>query len=342
MAITREQALDFFRSDDLLGLGMEADALRRSLHPQAAASYSIDCRLHAEAAADNLDLACRHIADAVALGATSVALHSSARPQVSASLQSAAPQQSAAPLSSAAPLQIAACETLLRTLRQRFPQLPLHGFSASAILRIANSSGIAAPDALARLRDAGLDSIAAPDVAVLDDDLRLRFNPAMCSSKDWLALHRAAHGLGLRTVAGIATGWGETPEHCIRHFEAIHRLQEETGGFLAFLPWVRLDLQTPGEPTREQPTAVEALKVLAIARLYLSSIANIQATWETQGLKVLQMALRLGANDAGAVLPAEPATRAARTTEETLRRIIRDAGLRPLQRDALYTTTLLN
>ncbi len=324
MAISRAQAFDFFRSDDLLGLGMEADALRRRLHPEAVASYSIDCALHAADTADTVELACRQVADAVALGVTSVAIHS------------------ARPLRSGAPLQIAACETFLRTLRQRFPLLSLHGFSASAILQIANSSGLTLRDALARLRDAGLDLMAAADAAVLDDDARLRVHPSICASKDWLAAHRAAHGLGLRTVASIAIGSGETPEQCVQHFEAIHRLQEETGGFVAFLPWSKLDPQAPGEATREQPTAVEALKVLAVARLYLSNIANVQATWETQGLKVLQMALRFGANDAGAVLPAAPVARGARTTEETLRRTIRDAGLRPVQRDALYSTALLD
>ena len=323
MAMTREQALDAFRSDDLLGLGMEADALRRRLHPEAVASYSIECSVPSLAEALDLDTLCGRIAEALEIGATGVAVHRGTHPET----------QPAPPL---AP-RLVWYERLVSGIRQRFPHIELRGFSACEILDLAASGGLSLRDIILRLRDAGLDSIAGMDGAIVEDAVRPHIAPASCAAEDWLEVHRAAHGLGMRTTAAIAFGRGETLEQRIRHLAAIRRLQEETGGFAALLPWTHWSERSrqPGAP--EQATAVDALKLLAVSRLYLSNIENLQATWTTQGLKVLQMALRFGANDAGAVLPQEDGV-----TEETLRRILRDAGLKPVQRDTLYTTLLLS
>jgi cyclic dehypoxanthinyl futalosine synthase len=131
-------------------------------------------------------------------------------------------------------------------------------------------------------------------------------------------------------------GSGETMEQRIRHLELLRQLQEETGGFTAFVPSsFRPQSRQPGW---EEATAVEYLKTMAIARMVLDNIENMQADWTAQGLKVLQMGLRFGSNDVGSVqLKAKPAT-----TEEELRRVIRDAGFRPVQRDTVYRTMFLN
>jgi cyclic dehypoxanthinyl futalosine synthase len=142
-------------------------------------------------------------------------------------------------------------------------------------------------------------------------------------------------------------GVGENYENRVNHFQQLYDLQEETGGFTAFIPWSFQPHNTAlGGRHWDEATAVEYLKVLAISRLYLSNFLNVQSSWVTQGLKVCQMGLRFGGNDVGSVMLEENVVRAAGvtncTTEEELRRIIRDAGFRPAQRDTLYRQHFLN
>jgi cyclic dehypoxanthinyl futalosine synthase len=142
-------------------------------------------------------------------------------------------------------------------------------------------------------------------------------------------------------------GVGESIEHRVNHLQCLYDLQQETGGFTAFIPWSFQPANTAlGGRRWDEATAVEYLKVLAISRLYLSNFLNVQSSWVTQGLKVCQMGLRFGGNDVGSVMLEENVVRAAgvnnSTTEEELRRIIRDAGFRPAQRDTLYRQYFLN
>ena len=148
-------------------------------------------------------------------------------------------------------------------------------------------------------------------------------------------------------VTGIVRPRRERMEHRVNHFEVVRQLQEETGGFTAFIPWSFQPNNTAlGGRGWDEATSVEYLKTLAISRMYLDNIENVQSSWVTQGLKVLQMGLRFGGNDVGSVMLEENVVRAAgtanHTTEEELRRIIRDAGFKPAQRDTLYRTMFLN
>jgi cyclic dehypoxanthinyl futalosine synthase len=158
--------------------------------------------------------------------------------------------------------------------------------------------------------------------------------------RELLSVHRTAHQLGVRSTAGMVFGAGESLEERVQHLFAIRELQEETGGFTAFTPW---SFQ-PGATTadREEPTAVEYLRTLAIARMVLDNVENIESNCVAQGLKVVQMGLRFGANDTGSIRIESAAKRPARFTEEDLRRVIRDAGFRPVERDTLYQTMYLN
>jgi cyclic dehypoxanthinyl futalosine synthase len=131
-------------------------------------------------------------------------------------------------------------------------------------------------------------------------------------------------------------GVGETIAERVAHLEHLRNLQQETGGFTSFTP-----LAHPSGLASE-PTAVEYLKTLAVSRLYLDNIQNLQGSWATQGLKVLQMGLRFGGNDVGSVLLEERFGKPGGATEEELRRIIREAGFKPAQRDTLYRTFFLN
>jgi cyclic dehypoxanthinyl futalosine synthase len=243
-------------------------------------------------------------------------------------------------------LKIEWYEDLLRSIKKRF-DIWCHCFSAPEIVNIAEVSGISLKETLIRLRDAGLDSLPGGGAEILDDEVRYRIARLKCLTEDWINVHRTAHQLGMRTTATMMFGVGETFEHRINHLQRLYDLQEETGGFTAFIPWSFQPKNTAlGGRGWDEATAVEYLKVLAISRLFLSNFLNVQSSWVTQGLKVCQLGLRFGGNDVGSVMIEENVVRSAGvtncTTEEELRRMIRDAGFRPVQRDTLYRTYFLN
>jgi cyclic dehypoxanthinyl futalosine synthase len=348
MTLSKAQALDWFRSDDLIGLGIEADAQRRRLHPEGIVSYIIDrninytnfcteyctfCafyrplkgKLASEGHILDYDTIYQKIAETVELGGTGVLMQGGLHPD----------------------LKIDWHETMLRGIKQRFPKIWLHCYSASEVIAIAEYSGLSIRDTIARLRDAGLDSIPGGGAEILDDEVRYRIARLKCLTEDWINVHRTAHQLGMRTTATMMFGVGENFEHRINHLQRLYDLQEETGGFTAFIPWSFQPHNTAlGGRGWDEATAVEYLKVLAISRLFLSNFLNVQSSWVTQGLKVCQLGLRFGGNDVGSVMIEENVVRSAGvtncTTEEELRRMIRDAGFRPVQRDTLYRTYFLN
>ena len=312
MGITRQQALDCFASDDLIGIGMEADAIRRTLHPEGVVSYTIDRPL--DCSNHDIESLCAAAVTSIDMGATS--LHVLADTAQAATLNH--------------------YEALFHEIKLRFPEVRLQGLSATEILALTAASGLSLSDTIQRLQTAGLDSIASSAV-ILDDDIRRHITPNKCTTEQWLSVHRAAHQLGITTAATMIFGVGETPEQRVHHLELIHALQEETGGFADFTPLV-FERENP----LEEPTAVEYLKTLAISRLFLDNIPNVRASWRTQSLKVLQMGLRFGGNDVGSVLLEEHQIKPGGATEEELRRVIRDAGFKPVQRDATYSTMFLN
>jgi cyclic dehypoxanthinyl futalosine synthase len=348
MPLTRQQALDHFQSPDLIGLGFEADAVRRRLHPEGVVTYIIDRNINytnfcteyctfcafyrplkgpqaAEGYILSLDTIYEKIAETIEMGGTGVLMQGGIHPD----------------------LKIDWFENLFRGIKQRFPKIWLHCLSASEVLAIAEYSNLDLRTTIARLRDAGLDSIPGGGAEILDDDVRIRIARLKCRTEDWVSVHRTAHQLGMRTTATMMFGVGETFDQRINHFEVVRRLQEETGGFTAFIPWSFQPGNTAlGGRGWDEATSVEYLKVLAISRLYLDNIENVQASWVTQGLKVLELGLHFGGNDVGSVMLEENVVRAAGTsnctTEEELRRIIRDAGFKPVQRDTLYRTMFLN
>ena len=321
MGISRNEALECFQSDDLIGIGMEADAVRRKLHPEGVVTYTLDGKTSYAAVGQDRS---SHvfatiydtIAKTVAMGGTGVILQGEVTPAHT----------------------ITWFEALLRQTKDRFPAVWLHCLSASEILTIAEHSGLTLHDTIARLRDAGLDSIPGNDAGILDDAVQPKGPRMRWKTQDWLAVHRTAHCLGIQTTATMTFGGGETFEHRMNHLQLLRQLQNETGGFTSFTPST---FSTPSSAAQgfEEATAVEYLKTLAISRMYLDNVENIQSNLETQGLKVLQVSLRFGANDAGSVLLAEGANTA---TEEQVRQVIRDAGFKPSQRDTLYQTMFLN
>ena len=348
MSLTKQQALEMFQSDDLIGIGMEADAVRRRLHPEGTVTYIIDRNINytnfcteyctfcafyrplkgkmaAEGYILDFETIYEKIRETVEVGGTGVLMQGGLHPD----------------------LKIEWHEQMLRGIKERFPNVHMHCYSASEILAIAEYSALSVEDTIKRLRDAGLDSIPGGGAEILDDEVRYKIARLKCLSEDWLTVHRTAHKLGMRTTATMMFGVGETYEHRINHFQKVYDLQEETGGFTAFIPWTFQPKHTAlGGRGWDEATSVEYLKTLAISRLYLSNFLNVQSSWVTQGLKVCQMGLRFGGNDVGSVMLEENVVKAAGTsnctTEEELRRIIRDAGFRPAQRDTLYRQYFLN
>ncbi|MCS7041266.1 MAG: dehypoxanthine futalosine cyclase [Bryobacteraceae bacterium] len=343
--MTQKEAAELFRSDDLIGIGMAADAVRRKWHPEGVVSYIIDRNInytnfcteycsfcafyrpmgHSEGYVLDTETICRKIQETIDLGGTGILMQGGLNPE----------------------LKIEWYEGLLRAVKQRFPRIWLHCFSAPEIWCIAEASGLTVRDTIARLRDAGLDSIPGGGAEILHDDVRRRISRLKCTADEWVEVHLTAHRLGMQTTATMMFGCGETIEQRVHHLEVIRRIQEETGGFTAFIPWsFQRENTSLGRFVKEEATGVEYLKTLAISRLYLENIPNIQSSWVTQGLKVCQVGLRFGGNDVGSIMIEENVVSAAgarhRATEEELRRIIRDAGFTPRQRDTLYRTYFLN
>jgi cyclic dehypoxanthinyl futalosine synthase len=343
MSLTIEQSLDLFDSDDLIGIGMEATAVRNQKNDPRVATYQIDrninytnfCTEYCSFCAFYRPLGAKDgyllsfediyqkIDEMIELGGTGILLQGGLHPD----------------------LRIEYYETLLRSLKQRYPRVHLHCFSAPEILCIAEVSGLSVRDTIARLRDAGLDSIPGGGAEILDDEIRARISRLKCTSDEWENMHRTAHALGLRTTATMMFGCGEEYRHRANHFERIRRIQEDTGGFTAFIPWIFAPENTPLGRKVPEATAVDYLKTLAISRLFLDNIDHIQSSWLTPGIKVCQVGLQFGADDVGSILIEENVVYAAgvrnRTNEEELRRIISDAGYIPAQRDTLYRSYAL-
>jgi cyclic dehypoxanthinyl futalosine synthase len=281
MRITRAKALDCFASPDLIGIGMEANAVRRQLHPEGVVSYALESRIDCAYRDQTAILAAVRAAEDN--GATGIILH------LAASL-----------------------ETLLPAIKSASPNLWLQALSTADVLD--------QPTDLSALHAAGLDAIGN--------------GLAETVTSEWLRVHRAAHAAGIRTTARITFGAGESFADRIDQLTAIRDLQSDTGGFASLAP---ISFHAAGGRELDETTAVEYLKTLAIARMFVDTIPNLEGDATAQGLKVLQMALRFGANDAGPVHPTQPGP----ATEEEIRRIIRDAGFRPAQRHLGFRAMLL-
>ena len=281
MGLTRDQAVECFASHDLIGIGMEADAVRRRLHPEGVVTYALNAFVDASTTSVQ-----EAVTAAIEQGVTGIVLYGFAGSGVPG------------------------IETVLTEFRSAAPELRL-GLLESEVAGLLERNALA--ETLRRFEQCGL--------AWIEGD------HAQSSS---IRLHRAAHAAGLSTVASLRFGAGERVEDRIAKLEALRQLQAETGGVRAFSLH-----SAPARSAREldDPTAVEYLRLLAICRMVLDNVDTLEANWDQQGLKVLQMALRFGANDVGSLMG-----RRAQASEEEVRRLIRDAGFQPVRRDSLSTT----
>lgn len=230
-------------------------------------------------------------------------------------------------------------EDLFRGVKTRYPEFKLHALSPPEVVHLTRLSGLTTTDVVDRLVAAGLDSIPGGGAEILVDRVRRLLNCySKASSDEWLDVMRVAHRAGLRTTATMMYGSVDTLEERIEHLVRLRDLQDETGGFTAFITWSYQPSHT--ELGGQEATGVEYLRTLALARLVLDNFENLQASWVTQGGKVGQLSLAFGANDMGSVMIEENVVRAAGAAycmdEIEIARNIEDAGFIPKRRNMHY------
>ena len=333
--IDGQEALILLENADLLHLAALADAKRKQRHPEPRVTYVVDrninytnicvsgCRFcafyrqpgHAEGFILSEAELREKIEETVALGGTQILLQGGMHPD----------------------LDLDYYLNLLTFIKANFP-VHIHGFSPPEISFMAEKSGKSLHAIIRALIKAGLDSIPGGGAEILVDEIRSKVSPGKCLSDRWLEVMRVAHGLGLRTTATMMFGHIEAKRHIIDHLLKIRALQDETGGFTAFIPWTFQPDNTC--VAVEKATAVEYLKVLALCRLVFDNIDNIQASWVTQGAKIAQTALAFGSNDLGSTMIEENVVAAAgvrfRLPLSEMKRLIISAGYEPRQRDCYY------
>jgi cyclic dehypoxanthinyl futalosine synthase len=233
-------------------------------------------------------------------------------------------------------------EDLFSSIKARYP-IHLHALSPSEIQHAARRSKLTIPQALTRLRDAGLDSLPGGGAEILVDRVRKIISPKKTTSGEWLGIMREAQRLGMSTTATMMYGHVETLEERVEHMRRIRDLQDELHGFRAFISWTfQRDGNRLGDVVSEEvrPTSFDYLLTQAVSRIYLDNVDHIQSSWVTQGMKVGQVALSFGADDMGSVMIEENVVSAAgtthRATAEDFVRAIKALGKTAVQRDTLY------
>jgi len=336
--MSADECAMLLESPDVARMGVAADEMRKRRHPDNIVTYIIDrninytnvcnvvctfCAFYRRPGAPDtyvrtFEEICQKIDETISLGGTGVLMQGGLHPD----------------------FNIDWYEDLLRSLRAKYPGLQLHCFSPPEIHNIHLISGLDYETIMQRLKQAGLYSLPGGGAEILDDEVRKRV-ATKCTTDEWLAVMRAVHKVGLRSTATMMFGIGDRIEHRVRHLQRIRDLQDETGGFTAFIPWTFQRENTAlGRRIKEEPTGIDYLKMLAVSRLFLDNIENFQASWLTQGLRLGQVALRFGANDMGSIMIEENVVSAAGASNEAdekmLRYLITEAGFQPQQRDILY------
>jgi len=330
-----EEGLTLFRGGDLLTLGELANGVRKRLHPERLVTFIVDrninytnvcvnkckfCAFYREADSPEAYLLSKEevykkIEETIAQGGTQILMQGGVHPD----------------------LGIDYFEDLFRSIKSRFT-IQIHSLSPSEIAYVSKKADISVNNALIRLRTAGLDSIPGGGAEILVDRVRKRVSPNKIRWRQWAEVMREAHKLGMPTTATMMFGSIETDKEILEHLVRLRDIQDETGGFTAFIPWTYQPGNT--ELGGRSATGIEYLKVLALSRIMLDNFQNIQASWVTQGAKIAQVALEFGANDFGSTMIEENVVAAAGVTFKMERQeivnIIKDAGYIPAQRDTKY------
>lgn len=335
--LSEAEALDLLEHGDLLELGAAADEVRRRLHSSGDVTFIVDrnvnytnvcvakctfCAFYRDVgSADGYVLGFeeifRKIDETIAVGGAQLLLQGGHNPD----------------------LPLVWYEDLFRAIKERYPAFKLHALSPPEVIHLSRLSRLPVPAVLERLIAAGLDSVPGGGAEILVDRVRrLLHCDGKATSDEWLGVMRAAHRAGLRTTATMMFGSVETDEERLEHMLRLRALQDETGGFTAFIAWSYQPEHT--ELAGAEATGLEYLRTLAVARIVLDNFNNVQASWVTQGGKVGQLSLAYGANDMGSVMIEENVVRAAGAAycmdEIEIVRNIEDAGFAAKRRNMHY------
>ena len=337
--ISPKEGLSIFKNADLLELGTWAQKIRFQKNPEPVVTYVIDsnpnytnvcvtdcsfCAFYRKPGSrDAYTLSVEQVMEKVQrasdLGATTVLLQGGHNPEL--------------------PLEYYL--SLIRETRRRFPHITPHFFTASEIQTMAGVSGLSVREVLLNLKEAGQVSLPGGGAEILSERVRKRISPKKGGPEKWLEVHRTAHQIGIRSTATMMYGHVEEPEDILEHLENIRRLQDETGGFTAFIPWSYKPNNTSLQnKVPYSSPANHYLKMIAFSRIYLDNFPHIQASWFSEGKKTGQVALHFGADDFGGTIFEENVHRAAnhinKTTIEEIETLIVESGFAPAQRTTLY------
>ena len=339
--LSKEDALDLIKNASLLDLAKMASAKKDELHKEKLTTFIVDrninytnvCWVDCKFCAffrhkkDNdsyvlkFDEIDEKIEELLAIGGTQILFQGGVHPN----------------------LKIDYYEELVSHIHTKYPQITIHGFFFFLIDFIAKVSKISILEVLKRLQAKGLSSIPGAGAEILSDRVRDIIAPKKMDTQEWLEVHRLAHSIGMKTTATMMFGTVETDEEIIEHWDLIRKLQDETGGFRAFIMWSFQGQNTKlmeEHPEIKPQSSNRYLRLLAVSRLYLDNFKNLQSSWVTQGSYIGQMALKFGANDLGSTMMEENVVKAAgaanRMNQDEMIRLIKDIGEIPAKRDTAY------
>ena len=333
-----EEALYLWENGDFVLLGNLANFIRKKFHPDNIVTFVIDrnvnytnvciagCKFCAfyrrksdeDAYVLDMDTILDKVRELVEWGGTTLLMQGGINPDL--------------------PLEF--YEDMISRIKKAFPQVQIHCFSAPEIVYIAKKEKLSVEEVLRRLKKAGLMSVPGGGAEILSQEVRDVISPGKCTVEEWEEVHRTAHKLGMTTTATMMFGHIENIEHIIEHLERVRRIQDETGGFTAFIPWTFKKGNTELDYV-EEATTTYYLKVLALSRIYLDNFKNIQSSHVTQTMPVGLIGLHFGANDLGSVMIEENVISSTSfkvriPKVEDMVRAIKSAGFIPAQRDTYY------
>jgi cyclic dehypoxanthinyl futalosine synthase len=334
--LTFEEGVRIYHEGDLHDLGAAAHARRMQLHPSNVVTYVIDTTInytnvcnvhctfcaffrpehHGEGYTMSYDKVLERVKYAADQGATQIMIQGGVNPE----------------------LGLEWFEALFDRVRREFPRVDIHSLSVSEVVGIAKIENLSVRDVLVRLKAAGMKSLPGAGAEILVERVRKRISARKVKPEEWLGAMREAQLLGMPTTATMMFGSIETAEERVEHMHVLRELQDETGGFTAFIPWYYVPFKTPLRG--KEATGLEYLRVLAVSRLYMDNFPHLQASWLTPGVKMGQMALFYGCDDMGGTIIEEQVVHDAGSTNEATRRdlenLILKAGFEPVIRDTYW------
>jgi cyclic dehypoxanthinyl futalosine synthase len=341
LRLSKENAINLIKNENLITLGEMALEKKRELHPKKITTFIvdrninytnicfIDCKFCAfyrhkndkDAYILSFEEIDKKIDELIEIGGTQILFQGGVHPN----------------------LKIDYYEKLVEHIHKKYPQITIHGFSAPEIDYISKISKIPVKEVLIRLKEKGLNSIPGAGAEILSDRVRDIIAPRKISAKRWLEIHKSAHEIGMKTTATMMFGTVESIEEVVKHWEMIRNLQDETGGFRAFIMWSFQPYNTALYKegiVKHKTSSNRYLRYLAVSRLFLDNFKNIQSSWVTQGSYIGQMALLYGANDLGSTMMEENVVRSAgaqnKMNQEEMIRLIKDIGEIPAKRNTNY------